>query len=106
MPKAAGEEHQAEKAEREVALPEIVRLEMSQIVQAQDKQPMMAAVKAYIRDGIMPRDKLTRIRALEQAQMYEVNQAGALCKVRERGNKGSLGLDLQVVIPEGPHIET
>ena len=71
-------------------------------MQAQDKQPMMAAVKAYIRDGIMPRDKLTRIRALEQAQMYEVNQAGALCKVRERGKKGSLGLDLQVVIPEGP----
>ena len=26
----------------------------------------------------------------------------ALCKVRERGKKGSLGLDLQVVIPEGP----
>ena len=84
------------------AQPEIMRLEMKQIVQAQDKQPLMSDVKAYIRHGIMPRGKLARIRALEQAQMYEVNQAGALCKVRERGKKGSPGLNLQVVIPEGP----
>ena len=42
-----------------------------------------------------------RIRVLEQAQSYEVNQSGLLCKVRLRGRNGSLGVDTQVVIPEG-----
>ena len=54
----------------------------------------------YVGNNILPKDKLMRIRVLEQAQEYEVNQAGLLCKVRERGNKGSLGLDMQVVVPE------
>ena len=52
--------------------------------------------------NILPKEKLMRIRVLEQAQEYEVNQAGLLCKVMERGHKGSRGLDMQVVpvVPE------
>ena len=80
VPIAAREGEKAEQAEQSVversAQPEIVRLEMKQIVQAQDKQPMMLAVKAYIRDGNMPRGKLTRIRALEQAQMTVRGEPG------------------------------
>ena len=32
--------------------------------------------------------------------MYEVNKAGMLCRVRQRGKQGSLGMDMQVVVPE------
>jgi hypothetical protein len=60
----------------------------------------MAAIKAYVSKNILPKDKLLRIRVLEQAQDYGVNQTGLLCRVRERGSRGSLGLDMQVVIPE------
>ena len=38
----------------------------------------MAAIKAYISKNILPKDKLLRIRVLEQAQDYEVNQTGLL----------------------------
>ena len=61
----------------------------------------MAAVKMYVQNKVLPKDKLMRIRVLEQAQFYEVNQAGLLCKIRLRGRNGSLGMDMQVVIPEG-----
>ena len=69
--------------------PRIV-VEIDTIRRGQEQQPMMAAIKAYVGNNILPKDKLMRIRVLEQAQEYEVNQAGLLCKVRERGNKGSL----------------
>ena len=32
--------------------------------------------------------------------MYEVNQAGLLCRVRSKGKQGSLGFDMQIVVPE------
>ena len=60
----------------------------------------MATTKSYISKTILPKDKLLRIRVLEQAQDYEVNQTGLLCRVRERDSKGSLGLGMYVVIPE------
>ena len=37
---------------------------------------------------------------LEVAPMYEVNKAGMLCRVRQRGKQVSLGMDMQVVVPE------
>ena len=43
---------------------------------------------------------MARIRVLEASPLYEVNQAGLLWRVRERGIKGSLGMDLQVMVPE------
>ena len=67
----------------------------------QEQQPVMAAVKVYVQNKVLPKDKLMRIRVLEQAQSYKVNQLGLLCKVRLRGRNGSLGVDMQVVIPEG-----
>ena len=79
--------------------PKVV-VEVETIRKGQEQQPMMAAIKAYVSKSILPKDKLMRIRVLEQAQAYEVNQAGLLCRVRERGSKGSLGLDMQVVVPE------
>ena len=54
------------------------------IKREQEQQPMMAAIKAYVSKNILPKDKLLRIRVLEQAQDYEVNQTGLLCRVRER----------------------
>ena len=74
---------------------------MDAIQEEQEQQPVMAAVKMYVQNRVLPKDKLTRIRVLEQAQFYEVNQAGLLCKIRLRGRNGSLGMDMQVVIPEG-----
>ena len=32
--------------------------------------------------------------------MYEVNKAGMLCRVRQRGKQGSLVMVMQVVVPE------
>ena len=48
-------------------------LEMASVLEAQEKQPMMAAVEAYMKDNVMPRDKLTRIRVLEQALLEQAH---------------------------------
>ena len=69
-------------------------------LQQQQAQPMMRALTEYIVKQKLPSDRLERIRVLEAAPLYEVNQTGLLCRVRTRGNKGSLGVDLQVVVPE------
>ena len=66
----------------------------------QEEQPHMKAVKEYTQQQILPADRLDRIRVLEAAPLYEVNHMGLLCRVREKGHGGSLGLDMQVMIPE------
>jgi RecA/RadA recombinase len=68
--------------------------------ECQRRQPMMKAIAEYVEDQKLPTDRLQRIRVLETAPMYEVNQAGLLCRVRAKGKAGSLGMDLQVVVPE------
>ena len=75
-------------------------LDVDVLKQMQAKQPMMQALIEYVTTRKLPADRLERIRVLESAPMYEVNQAGLLCRVRSRGDKGSLGIDLQVVVPE------
>ena len=75
-------------------------LEVSVLRQMQQQQPLMRALSEYIVDRKLPVDRLQRIRVLETAPLYEVNQAGLLCRVRGRGDSGSLGVDLQVVVPE------
>jgi len=75
-------------------------LEVEMLKQAQQAQPMMNALIRYITTHRLPADRLERIRVLETAPLYEVNQAGLLCRIRERGSKGSLGIDMQVVVPE------
>ena len=63
---------------------------MDTIRKEQEQQPVMAAVKMYEQNKVLPKDKLMRIRVLELAQFYEVNQSGLLCNVRLRGRNGSL----------------
>ena len=75
-------------------------LEVSVLRQMQQQQPLMRALSEYIVDCKLPVDRLQRIRVLETAPLYEVNQAGLLCRVRGRGDNSSLGVDLQVVVPE------
>ena len=76
-------------------------VEIETIRKEQARQPVMAAVKMYVQNKVLPKAKLMRIGVLDQAQFYEVNQAGLLCKVRPRRRSGSLRLDMQVLIPEG-----
>jgi len=75
-------------------------LEVAVLRQMQQQQPLMRALSEYIVDRRLPVDRLERIRVLETAPLYEVNQAGLLCRIRGRGDNGSLGVDLQVVVPE------
>lgn len=100
VPRHREKQHAVELTEKTMLPAPKVVLEVDTIRRGQEQQPMMAAIRAYVGNNILPKDKLMRIRVLEQAQEYEVNQAGLLCRVRERGNKGSLGLDMQVVVPE------
>ena len=60
----------------------------------------MKSLVDYIVHRRLPADRLERIRVLETSPLYEVNQAGLLCRIRERGSRGSLGVDLQVLVPE------
>ena len=101
----AGDEQPAASAGLNVVPPpqEDPLLQIEVVKQMQQEQPMMKALAAYITDHKLPADRLQRIRVLEAAPMYEVNQAGLLCRVRSRGDKGSLGVDLQVVVPETLH---
>ena len=75
-------------------------LDTEAVVKCQMRQPMLRHIKEYITDQILPASRLERIRMLEVAPMYEVNKAGMLCRVRQRGKQGSLGVDMQVVVPE------
>ena len=77
-------------------------LEVAMLRQMQQQQPLMKALSEYIVDRKLPNDRLEleRIRVLETAPLYEVNQAGLLCRIRGRGDNSSLGVDLQVVVPE------
>ena len=75
-------------------------LDTDTVVKCQMQQPMMKHIKEYIADQVLPASRLERIRMLEVAPMYEVNKAGMLCRVRQRGKQGSLGMDMQVVVPE------
>ena len=47
--------------------PKVV-LEVDTIRKGQEQQPMMAAIKAYVGNNILPKDKLMRIRVLEYAR--------------------------------------
>ena len=67
-------------------------LEVSVLRQMQQQQPLMRALSEYIVDRKLPVDRLQRIRVLEIAPLYEVNQAGLLCRVRGRGDNSSLGV--------------
>ena len=75
-------------------------LDTDTVVRCQMRQPMLRHIKEYITDQVLPASRLERIRMLEVAPMYEVNKAGMLCRVRQRGRQGSLGMDMQVVVPE------
>ena len=75
-------------------------LDTTSLVQCQRKQPMMKAIVEYVENQRLPADRLQRIQVLETAPIYEVNKAGLLCRVRSRGKGGSLGMELQVVVPE------
>ena len=66
----------------------------------QEQHPNMTALKEYIINQKLPSDRMARIRVLEASPLYDVNQAGLLCRVRERGIKGSLGMYLQVMVQE------
>ena len=55
--------------------PKVV-VEVETIRKGQEQQPMMAAIKAQVSKNILPKDKLMRIRVLEQAQSYNLSQPG------------------------------
>ena len=75
-------------------------LELDVLCSMQRQHPIMKSLVDYIVHRRLPADRLERIRVLETSPLYEVNQAGLLCRIRERGSRGSLGVDLQVLVPE------
>ena len=66
---------------------------------SQDQHPFMKAMKDYVQHQQLPAGRLEKVKILESAPFYEVNQSGMLCRVRERGDRGSLGLTMQVLVP-------
>ena len=77
-----------------------MKLNVETLIETQDRHPRMKQLRQYLKEGALPEDRLERIWVLQTAPMHEVNQAGMLCRVKERGNKGSLGLEMQVLVPE------
>ena len=70
------------------------------IQREQSISPTMVAIKDYLQTEKLPPDKLARMKVIEMAPMYEVNSKGALCRVRQRGKEGELGMEMQMVVPE------
>ena len=84
----------------QVAIPEqTVQMNAKAIQESQQHQPFMKAMTTYITDQTLPTDRLEKIKILESAPLYEVNSKGLLCRIRERGKQGSLGLSMQVMVP-------
>ena len=59
----------------------------------------MRAMVEYVREQNLPADRLEKIKILESAPLYEVNASGLLCRIRDRGKRGELGLAMQVMVP-------
>ena len=94
------ERHEKQKTDEMKLALSRMKLNVETLIETQDRHPRMKQLRQYLKEGALPEDRLERIWVLQTAPMHEVNQAGMLCRVKERGNKGSLGLEMQVLVPE------
>ena len=69
VPAHREKQHATELTEKTMLPVPRVVVEVDTIKRGQEQQPMMAAIKAYVGNNILPKDKLMRIRVLEQARV-------------------------------------